>query len=356
MSTVGMYFAATAIRGLNEGIGSDTVVQALTATPADGSLELPVGLTGPTGPTGPAAAPVRWEGDIADPVALAALAERLGPAHAGKTWRVLSTDTVMYWTGTAFEAFTDSIGAPGPTGAANSLTVGTVTTGAAGSDLVAVVTGTAPSQTVNLTVPRGVKGAIGPAGGPGPIRSAADYAESGTPVAGAVPMWDTTTSRWRPTPDPGWRGPWTITEALAWDGGAGFAANVTGTSSATTLAILNIPAQDTAWRPMVFGGASIKATTSGTRADIEVSLGSTSGQIVAVGGGLSEQAWHWNAIVPEFRTSAMTPASSVGVVAAGATASLYAVCRRIIGADTYNYARPWAHLAVWAVPVSGMPS
>jgi hypothetical protein len=47
-------------------------------------------------------------------------------------------------------------GNPGP---ANSLAIGTVTTGAPGSSASASITGTAPSQTLNLTIPRGAAGA-----------------------------------------------------------------------------------------------------------------------------------------------------------------------------------------------------
>jgi hypothetical protein len=46
----------------------------------------------------------------------------------------------------------------GPTGPANSLSIGTVTTGAAGSSASAAITGTAPTQTLSLTIPRGDAG------------------------------------------------------------------------------------------------------------------------------------------------------------------------------------------------------
>lgn len=58
-------------------------------------------------------------------------------------------------------------GDTGNTGPANTLTIGTVTTGAAGSAAAATVTGTAPNQTLNLTIPQGIQGiqgVIGPAG------------------------------------------------------------------------------------------------------------------------------------------------------------------------------------------------
>lgn len=56
-------------------------------------------------------------------------------------------------------------GATGPAGPANSLSIGTVTTGAAGSSASATITGTAPTQTLNLTIPQGAAGAGGGGGG-----------------------------------------------------------------------------------------------------------------------------------------------------------------------------------------------
>lgn len=55
-------------------------------------------------------------------------------------------------------------GPKGDTGATNVISIGTVTTGAAGSSAAASMTGTAPAQTLNLTIPRGDTGAQGPAG------------------------------------------------------------------------------------------------------------------------------------------------------------------------------------------------
>lgn len=46
-------------------------------------------------------------------------------------------------------------GNPGATGPANSLQIGTVTTSAAGSSAVATITGVAPTQALNLTLPAG---------------------------------------------------------------------------------------------------------------------------------------------------------------------------------------------------------
>ena len=57
-----------------------------------------------------------------------------------------------------------SDGATGPAGPANSLTIGTVTTGAAGSPASATITGTPPNQVLSLTIPQGAEGPQGPQG------------------------------------------------------------------------------------------------------------------------------------------------------------------------------------------------
>jgi collagen type I/II/III/V/XI/XXIV/XXVII alpha len=56
-------------------------------------------------------------------------------------------------------------GATGPAGPANTLSIGTVTSGATAA---ATITGTAPTQTLNLTLPQGATGATGATGPQGP--------------------------------------------------------------------------------------------------------------------------------------------------------------------------------------------
>lgn len=53
-------------------------------------------------------------------------------------------------------------GPTGPTGATPVLTIGDVTTGAAGSSASASITGTAPNFVLNLTIPMGATGPTGP--------------------------------------------------------------------------------------------------------------------------------------------------------------------------------------------------
>jgi hypothetical protein len=57
-------------------------------------------------------------------------------------------------------------GAPGAAGPANTLGIGQVLTGAPGSIAAVTVTGTAPNQTLNLTIPTGTNGTNGTNGSP----------------------------------------------------------------------------------------------------------------------------------------------------------------------------------------------
>lgn len=85
------------------------------------------GIAGPTGPTGPTGAQ-----------GLIGLTGATGPTGA-----------------------TGEIGATGPTGPVGetpTLTIGTVNTGAPGTDAAATITGTSPNFVLNLTIPQGPTG------------------------------------------------------------------------------------------------------------------------------------------------------------------------------------------------------
>ncbi|QIS16572.1 hypothetical protein [Nocardia arthritidis] len=358
MSTVGDYFQSALIRGLDEGIGRDGLVQSLHGTPRDGSLELMTGSLGDTGPVGDPARPFQWEGEIADQAVLSALAAKLDTAHAGKAWRVRGTDTLVYWNGTSFDTFADAFGAAGPEGVACTVSVGTVDTGPVGSDLQVTVTGTPPNLTMNLTVPRGVKGRKGDQGSPGPIRKAPDYAD-GPHLDGAVPVWSKAVGKWVPRAYPGLRGPWSIVGGQAWDGGPGFADSMYNTSASPNIvARLNIPPQDCDWRPVVTGGVIAQTVedsqTFDTRVDAEVRLGSDSGQIVALGPGMGSGIAYHCGFQP-FYGARVTPDSSVGVVRAGQPAVLNVVLRIITGKSNYNYIMDRAQVVCWVRPVAPAP-
>lgn len=56
------------------------------------------------------------------------------------------------------------IGPTGPTGISPSLSIGTVTTGAPGTEASASITGNSPDYVLNLTIPEGPTGPTGPQG------------------------------------------------------------------------------------------------------------------------------------------------------------------------------------------------
>ena len=138
---------------------------------------------------------VQWESfpiDVDGPVdlATAAVAPGKGPIRAVKGARGVGLDGTIENLGEGVFRFrledgtlTDTVQMePGPAGPANTLRVGTVT---GGDSAAATITGTAPSQTLNLTLPRGEPGqdstVPGPPGKdstvPGPTgKSAYEYA------------------------------------------------------------------------------------------------------------------------------------------------------------------------------------
>lgn len=130
----------------------------------------PTGATGNTGPAGP-------EGP--------ANSLSIGTVSSGTTASATITGNAPSQTlnlvlpqGSA--GGTGSQGPTGPAGPANSLSIGTVTTGAAGSSASATITGTAPTQSLSLTIPKGDKGDTGSTG-------PANSLSIGTVTSGATP-------------------------------------------------------------------------------------------------------------------------------------------------------------------------
>lgn len=165
----------------------DSAAASITGTSPNQTLNLtlPRGLAGPQGPQGvPGQDGTGIE--IAGSVpAYSNLPTGLGAADAGKAYLVQADGLLYVWSGTSFPSNGTGAQFRGPAGPANSLTVGTVTTGPANSTASASIVGTAPNQTLNLTIPIGQTGATGtpgagvpPGGASGEFlkkASAADY-------------------------------------------------------------------------------------------------------------------------------------------------------------------------------------
>ena len=115
----------------------------------------PVGATGSTGATGPA-----------NSLAIGAVSTGAAGSNASAT--ITGTAPSQTLDLTIPRGDKGDTGDTGATGPANSLAIGAVSTGAAGSNADATITGTAPNQTLNLTIPVGATGATGPTGPQGP--------------------------------------------------------------------------------------------------------------------------------------------------------------------------------------------
>lgn len=112
----------------------------------------PQGATGPAGPTGPT-----------------------GPQGATGTTGATGPTGPQ-----GIQGLTGATGPTGPTGATGvtpTFTLGTVTTGAAGSSVAITVTGTAPNYVLNFTIPRGD---TGPTGATGPQGTTGAQGPQGT--------------------------------------------------------------------------------------------------------------------------------------------------------------------------------
>lgn len=349
MSTIGEYFEGTLIRGINEGIERDDVVSSFQGTPADGSYELPSGGQGAQGDQGPPARPFRWRGDVADPTALTALIPSLTMRHSGYSYRVVSTDDLVYWDGEAMVPFLAAFGGRGPTGAVNNLTIGTVTTGAIGSEMVITITGSPPSQVLNIRLPRGGAGLDGDIGGPGPIRNAPDYDNTITHIDGMVPIWDTVSEKWKPSPYPGFRGPWSLNSAS-------FSSGSNVSAASTTVATIEIPALDVRWRPFIFGHFLVKsvATNGVTQLDGMVRVDSAAGEIVGYGSSPGYGVDFPVIIQPNYGFGAtFAPGDTTASIAAGVATTLYVTINRTVGSGSYSYQSSGATLIVYAQPVVG---
>ena len=209
----------------------------------------------------------------------------------GKSVELQATQTDIQWRPVGDSSWTSLVslasitgqqGSTGPSGPANSLSIGTITTGAAGSSASATITGTAPNQTLSLTIPRGDTGSTGSAGAAGAAAtvsvgtvttgaagSSASVSNSGSSSAAvldfSIPRGDAGTQvqlrnsggyvQWKYTTDASWTNLVALADITGPQGIQGPATITVGTT--TTLA----------------GGSSATVTNSGTTTDLILDFG-----------------------------------------------------------------------------------
>ena len=165
--TVSAYNASTGSLSISVDTISGSGTYALWTVALTGSVG-PTGATGATGATGPTG-PTGATGP-ANTLSIGTVSE--GAAAATITGTAPNQTLNL----TVPKGNTGATGSTGPAGPANSLSIGTVTEGAA----AATITGTAPTQTLNLVVPKGNTGNTGAPGSTGPQPWSAPVAWAGS--------------------------------------------------------------------------------------------------------------------------------------------------------------------------------
>lgn len=336
------------MRGVSDPVGLPYTVNPFELVDREALIELREGPTGEQGPQGDPAWPWQWQGDIANFTTLQALG--LGTGDARKAWRVVDEEAIYLWTGLEFIRFLNAFGAAGRQGPPNVLT-GAAAAGAVGSSAAAALTGTAPNQQLEITIPRGTTGAVGDPGVAGNISDAADVVAPTDSRSDAVLSWDDTADLWEPVPNPKLGGPWAIASGQ-------FAAGSNLSAPSKTIATLTVPAQPIAWRPIILAGnITLRvhvASFDDTRVIVEVRLGSIDGPVIGFGFALGASNEAFIQLASRWEL-ALDPDSDHATVAPNQTATLYVIVKRVSGVKNYTVVNQGAQMIVMAQALRNQP-
>ena len=327
--------------------GLPVVTAELVLDPFDAATPLPDGDRGKTGEPGTYQPPLTFQAFIDDD---ADLPGDLDTDHTGWAYGNTTTRDIHVWDGGGWITFDGVLAEDGDIGPGNELTVTSAdsTRPASGG---ASITGGGP-QNLHLTLPIGDKGVPGDAGPRVPLRQSEDYlqppteAESADPLANQVLGW---TGLWTPLDPLTMRGPYTLGEADFTE------VTEPNADDWRLVAQIVIPGQPWPWRPMCFGGVAVDAnsgstTSSMTRADLEVRIGSDEGPMVALGAGVNSMRQVVNRVMPHF-DGEIVPEAQQGTVQAGESVTLVLVLRRIFGPREWTHIRARGSLVVYMSPV-----
>lgn len=279
-----------------------------TILPSELATLLPQGEEGDPGPAGEVGPPQDFRGYITDDAALTGIAATLGAGDKGKVWANTVNSNIHYWNGSSFDTYEDSLAVPGEDGPAVNLTLGTVTTSPADGFADIELTGSAPNQVLNLTLPAGATGPEGPPGPAAALTSATDYDGSTPAVDGDVIVWDDSLNVWKPQQIPRPGGVFSLINT-------DFSTTlITGTSG--TVASIVVPDLGVPYR--VFVSGILRITTTGATDVCRAIVQNASA--VVVGTGVKELGTGTRTcnILP-FSSVSLTPDSSHAVFPAGAS-------------------------------------
>lgn len=326
--------------------GLPVLTAEVAVAPASAALPLPAGPEGPAGPPGEPQSPFIKMGEIAN---IGARPTGLTAADRGKWWHRLDDNSADYWDGAAWKNLATAVGVQGVTAPANTLTplavISNEATTIAAVDIKPVNSST---QTIQLTVPAGDRGATGAAGSSGAILTSPDYDSTQGPVERSTFGYHRVSKRFRPLPPPCGYGPW------HW-GASSFAADASGAVDAYDVLTASFPALPFAWRPVCHGGIRCYAGTDvETRVLVYARLWNSTGIIVGAGAGffptfedMIEIHEHWG----DPNAKALSPSSDYAVVPANYTSQIMVRVERGNGTGTIGYKQALASFTVYAQPV-----
>lgn len=334
----------------------------IEVTNGTGTMFLPRGRRGERGLDGEPGPKMAPDAELNYPTdaEVQAILPDLGPGDRGYMILNQPTKTGFFWSGATWILVPEVVGMKGPAGPPIAVSVGTVSTSPSGGSAQVSLdpSSTDTNKKFNFVLPRGDRGSVGVGqqGPPGNALSQAgdvDWPTDG-PQPGATMVWDAALNKavWKVL-TPGPVGPFSA-------GPDQFAAINDNSWPNDTKQVLklSIPAQPFRWHPRCLGYCDVKVNGIMARVDLEARLNSMSGPVVGRGPGTQITGFLENyttrVLVPTFE-GPMTPSAVEASVAAGVSADIYLVIRRIDTLSTFGVQtrKDRASFAVWCDPVPG---